>query len=1158
MVSRESGRGVANLQVALFDVDTSGEVSPNPALFSSMSATGAQRLGSAITSANGGFALDFTKTAFAAGDPDGRPDVIFWVFAPEDTNVGGRGNTMKERFLHMSPQPIAAAGEQESIVIRIPDAILAAHGLVPADPAAIGEDALLAGLAVARKKRSAVGEGIDSDRIASVTAAKARAKAARAKLGDNIASSLPPIVLESAAYLRPGDSVRDRSRQIAQAAINAVTSTPSVLHLYPEEEDARELGIVGGVVPAAIPRGVVLDYIDRRLRSPILERRGTVLGRCREENETDRALESIEGALTEPEGCERPEVSPVTGSTQEFVRAQVGRQLGTATSAEEQLRYDVQPSAGDVVQSLSIRTGPADVTSKHDFHRLSLAFDHLWTEIFDKDANRLAKRLFEEVLQVSPDSIDDADLGQTWQDILDLREIASDDRGRLDTLHPVPPLVQDYLPEVDDVAWNILSRDTRAQLGVMLIAAQAYEASNPARSRQVVADAREIVRAAQSGSAQRFSRLDRALLELSQRLGEPHKFDVFAPNSANYGLMVTYRQTWEPLAYQVGRLVSTLPLAPQEVRRYTKRTVVQKTRAERQATGELRVREQQLAEASRADGEIVRRAKQNSHFQQTAEMSAQLGAYNFGGTTTMGADKSRESERTKRDLREATIRSSEQYRQQREVVVDTRTSQEVSELFAGEVRNPNDEITVTYLFYELQRRYQVQEAIHAVRPVILIARDVPSPNEIDEDWLIAHDWILKRVILDESFLPALEYVREGFASDDIALDALKANKEQVESLVASLRDQVLVQEELTNQSFNRLQQLMGAAAGAADREALRDDVATVVFGPLSELFSGGDGDEASELRIEAAREALDRIKLESERLRARLEQQVDALQKSTEKYVEAARRRTERRLALTRLRVHVKENILHYMQALWDHEPPDQRYFALYDLPVPWVTGLPDVGEAAESFLDDAITLDDEETRQPVRVRLGLSGTTIEERRLGAVADLDTPLGYKGNYMIFPLRERDYLTTWMAQDYIDERVGVRDPDERAMLTADEILSYAECLKARAPERYRERREVIRAALRKRIGRRGSDKTEIIVPSDSLFIEAIPGTHAILEDFKLVHRILDAKKVQSEVRFGELENVRLASRLLEEERGDPNVDKYVVVDSGNVTVDPSRP
>jgi hypothetical protein len=78
---------------------------------------------------------------------------------------------------------------------------------------------------------------------------------------------------------------------------------------------------------------------------------------------------------------------------------------------------------------------------------------------------------------------------------------------------------------------------------------------------------------------------------------------------------------------------------------------------------------------------------------------------------------------------------------------------------------------------------------------------------------------------------------------------------------------------------------------------------------------------------------------------------------------------------------------------------------------------------------------------------------------------------------------------------------------------------------------------------------------VIVPSNSLYIEALPGTHPLLEDFKLIHRAIDIKKAQAEARHAELENLRLAARLAEGQHGDPDIDKVVVVENGkNVTVD----
>jgi hypothetical protein len=62
---------------------------------------------------------------------------------------------------------------------------------------------------------------------------------------------------------------------------------------------------------------------------------------------------------------------------------------------------------------------------------------------------------------------------------------------------------------------------------------------------------------------------------------------------------------------------------------------------------------------------------------------------------------------------------------------------------------------------------------------------------------------------------------------------------------------------------------------------------------------------------------------------------------------------------------------------------------------------------------------------------------------------------------------------------------------------------------------------------------------------------LPGSHPVLEDFKLRHRALDVQKVGAELRAQELENLRLAERLRAGEHEDPRVDKRVEIKGATV-------
>ena len=153
--------------------------------------------------------------------------------------------------------------------------------------------------------------------------------------------------------------------------------------------------------------------------------------------------------------------------------------------------------------------------------------------------------------------------------------------------------------------------------------------------------------------------------------------------------------------------------------------------------------------------------------------------------------------------------------------------------------------------------------------------------------------------------------------------------------------------------------------------------------------------------------------------------------------------------------------------------------------------------------------------------------------------------------MIFPLTDFDnYMTWYLIHNYVDF-----DPTRRSVRVGSRPHHGPPAMRSQGgngghqgtgPGDLRGERD---ASSRTSCCGFCPNETEqmVIVPSDQLYIEALPGTHPILEDFKLMHRALDVKKVQAEVRHAELENLRLAARLANGEYGDPDVEKKIVIE-----------
>ena len=1120
---KETGQGIPDLVVHVFDIDRQ-----QPAIQTYLAALTTNRpanpelgmdrqlpfdsLGSVFTMQDGGFLLEFDQEAFNVGaNQELRPELFLIVTRPEDDDEGV--TQLQQRMLYAS-QPIRfKAGRVESYHIRVRQAILEQHALwLPR------QDGPPEGRGAGEK----VFQHVKGRAMAGKTIAQGMTRLKeqwRQKVDTDFAaftlSTFNPALMSTDHYWRKGENLGAKRHRLIDRKLRALAEAGSrkKMVLRFSQQELVDLGFWRGGAPA--PGNLAADRIEDLFARNTLQRRA--INACRTEfSESDLDADGDAGDTLPADESDR---AADAGPTD--IVSEVGKQVRTATSPETALRYQAiidgekkEAEVCDTIGKLSLCGGPADITSYHDFHSIQIAFEHVWTEVFDQDLLTDGKRLYTEVVKRQEGYEETATrevpvVEQQYNDFMGFRFPAGFttriETRAVSSVNDLKDLIREFEPQIEE---NAYIRDLVDQL--------------------------------------------------QERLASAYKFDVFAPNSVNYGVVFTFRQKWEPANYQAGRLISSLPLAPKEVRRYSTKRVVTKSKNEKFLDDREFSGRNESTSTSRAETEIVKRATNTTSFGMNTRASVNMEMFEAGVDTNMSNQSEKFSQDTKKNFREAVLNAVEEYRRQNKTEVEIGWRDELTTENSGEISNPNDEITVTYLFYELQRQYFISEELHKVQPVIMVANEVPAPNQIDHDWLMAHAWILKRVILDESFLPALNHLTASTLGDNLAIGNLKNALRKQQQMVNALIEQIESKNQLVNHLFTVLQ---GITIGEQTMDTAMEvaNMARSFVDPIGSLLGGigggGDGPSFDKVK-DMLQMAIERAEKETNALSSQLNKEKSYLQQLTEKYNKELQDYMDRQTAITQLRMHVKDNILYYMQAIWDYEPVDQRYFRLYNLLVDWFEPIGAAPAVEIRPRPRGFGLGDfyeyEATLPPLIQRY-----RRQKRRLVEIADLDRLLGYKGNYMIFPVKDISYLHQYMLQEFIDNATdGVRDADAFANENTQALIDYLKCLRTRSPEAYARERDEMLARINERLNSTRKERERVIVPTDSLFIEALPGKHPIMEDFKLAHRALDVKKVQADVRQAELENLRLAARLLANEYDDPNIDKQVVVrgDSGTVSVD----
>lgn len=1110
-----------------------------------------RRLGSDATDEGGNFSIQYPSY----GEPPDTWDLLVTVSSSVAESAGNEREILAE-YWRRQPEP------REYLILKIEHDALTESGLV--------DDLRLIELPDEQKQ---IAEDLESSRTVRETTDTKFQQFTQALTDADGGRS-------GGRYVAEGGDVKDSVIKAVQAGVTErieptkVTSFMSITSDRIDELRPKYNDLTGISADEFKPAGSVADPIARAhyFFDPIAYcRRQTPINDCvkllapqnAEHNHVHPPDERVEPVA--PGAA--PGVPAVKPAEDETISELVGRLTRTMSPPESSVVFGVRPGVGDVqasVDGLSLRSGPADIPATYDFHRLEIAFESVWQELFDRRLLEAGKELYDTFVELG----------------LDPNKYLIDSSGKPSSRRtkrlgkrkpkggPPPEVIQWF--QIAPREWDALLTAYQSGLqtlgkklngleekysvenqllGPPVLPGQELDSSAAERKERtlLIAQGERIIKYAREllQAPQEFEKLHSLMEGLEKSLKEPYRFNVYAANntgrSINFGIIATYRQRWTPLDYQVGELVRTVPLAPKESRKYTRKTIRKLSRAQKESTSRLESLRSESSVTARVESEIIARAQTKTNFHVGAEAGIDMGI-TLKGTASFGRDAEQSSQETKKEFREAVFKSAAEYKSEYKLEVDVSESSEYTDEESGELSNPNDELPVTYLFYELQRRYRIDEKIRKVTPVVLVAQEIPRPDEIDDDWIVAHDWILRRVILDESFIPAMNYLATKVVGDEYALKQMYENLQQQRRIVDQLTEDLVL---LRSQLDLRYDALQGSLSGRAD--ALQQESDEGLYESIGEFFFGsGDPDpEVLKAREDAARDAYQRVLGQGQELSARIARETTALAEITDKYTSQLADHLNRRTQITRLRVHIKGNILHYMQAIYSHEPPDQRYFRLHDVKVPRL-----VGKKTYSITTDLDAIPQPPTwtkPHKLTAQVEIDTKKLKFDLLGDVADLDNPLGFKGNYMMFPLTRENALTDFMLTPYYDPFTGLRDPESLANWTLHDFAEYVCCLHENSTEFTFGRYLPGLIETYRRLKERDNDDSEMAIPTGSLYIEALPGVHPLLEDFKLAHRAIDVKKAQADARLTELENLRMAARLLANEHEDPRVDKKIVIE-----------
>lgn len=621
-------------------------------------------------------------------------------------------------------------------------------------------------------------------------------------------------------------------------------------------------------------------------------------------------------------------------------------------------------------------------------------------------------------------------------------------------------------------------------------------------------------RCARSPARGRASASSQLFQTSSSTLPSPkYDFSVFAPQSTNLGLRLVYRQEWRLLGVQRGEVVRTLPLGPRQTEKVSTR-VVRRTRTQRTVESVRAVESTtEVTDTSKDSTDVVQETTETSGWKVEGGGSVGVSGMGVEASGSMNEEVSAKVGTTNSFLLESVQKTANKIRMESKVQVSTEGETTFESTSASEIQNPNDEIPVTYVYSKLQRQYEVFTHLNEVNTVVFVAERVPTESELKQ-WIKDHDWIIARVLLDDSFRDALSALNQ-----DVPQPAIE------DPFVALFTDAM---------------GHMTAADGTLD-----------ILAANTSSLSLQQADLTQEIQ--------------------RSVQQVRKERDERDRSIALHEQKT------LRLLEHVRRNLLHYCRAVWSQEDADQRMLryrrAGIEVPTAWEFVVADAAvELATLAADPSLLMDGTfrpvaGSERPVADVINPAGPIGYHGNYAVYyVQPDLRLTEANVFEVLDLVRQPYVDDGdppgyldPAREYIESTATVPRPIPpgtkedmlrlvpalRALYEAESDVPVNDGDPSPREQFFADDANFTDAHYFEFLFRRQFTR-QLVLDTNNVMVDIEAGTGSTLEGFKRLHRLVDVMKAVEERNKATLENARLEHRLDAGELDDPDIENMTVV------------